>query len=170
MVNRVNTVLVANRGEIALRVIRTAREMGIATVAVYADQDRNAQYVAMADEAYLLPGDTYRDTYLNEDGLIDILHRSGADAVHPGYGFLSEVPEFADKVQKAGAVWIGPDPEALTDLGDKITARRVAKKAKVPPVPGISDPVRDIRTLLEFAHTHGYPLMLKRSSSSSCTG
>ncbi|MEE8667083.1 MAG: biotin carboxylase N-terminal domain-containing protein [Bifidobacterium mongoliense] len=170
MVNRVNTVLVANRGEIALRVIRTAREMGIATVAVYADQDRNAQYVAMADEAYLLPGDTYRDTYLNEDGLIDILHRSGADAVHPGYGFLSEVPEFADKVQKAGAVWIGPDPEALTDLGDKITARRVAKKAKVPPVPGISDPVRDIRTLLEFAHTHGYPLMLKRTDGGGGRG
>ncbi|MDN6026064.1 biotin carboxylase N-terminal domain-containing protein, partial [Bifidobacterium mongoliense] len=170
MVNRVNTVLVANRGEIALRVIRTAREMGIATVAVYADQDRNAQYVAMADEAYLLPGDSYRDTYLNEDGLIDILHRSGADAVHPGYGFLSEVPEFADKVQKAGAVWIGPDPEALTDLGDKITARRVAKKAKVPPVPGISDPVRDIRTLLEFAHTHGYPLMLKRTDGGGGRG
>ncbi|MEK0246404.1 biotin carboxylase N-terminal domain-containing protein [Bifidobacterium mongoliense] len=170
MVNRVNTVLVANRGEIALRVIRTAREMGIATVAVYADQDRNAQYVAMADGAYLLPGDTYRDTYLNEDGLIDILHRSGADAVHPGYGFLSEVPEFADKVQKAGAVWIGPDPEALTDLGDKITARRVAKKAKVPPVPGISDPVRDIRTLLEFAHTHGYPLMLKRTDGGGGRG
>ncbi|WP_033511488.1 biotin carboxylase N-terminal domain-containing protein [Bifidobacterium mongoliense] len=170
MVNRVNTVLVANRGEIALRVIRTAREMGIATVAVYADQDRNAQYVAMADGAYLLPGDTYRDTYLNEDGLIDILHRSGADAMHPGYGFLSEVPEFADKVQKAGAVWIGPDPEALTDLGDKITARRVAKKAKVPPVPGISDPVRDIRTLLEFAHTHGYPLMLKRTDGGGGRG
>lgn len=170
MVNRVNTILVANRGEIALRVIRTAREMNIATVAVYADQDRNAQYVAMADEAYLLPGDTYRDTYLNEDVLIDILRRSGADAVHPGYGFLSEVASFADKVQRAGAVWIGPNPTALRDLGDKITARRVAKHAKVPPVPGISDPVHDMRTLLEFAHTHGYPLMLKRTDGGGGRG
>jgi acetyl-CoA/propionyl-CoA carboxylase biotin carboxyl carrier protein len=170
MVKNVNTILVANRGEIALRVVRTAREMGISTVAVYAEQDRNAQYVEMADEAYLLPGDTYRDTYLNEELMIDVLRRSGADAVHPGYGFLSEVASFAQKVIDAGAIWIGPSPEALTDLGDKITARRVAKRAKVPPVPGISDPVSDIRTLLEFAHTHGYPLMMKRTDGGGGRG
>lgn len=170
MVNKVSRILVTNRGEIALRVIRTAREMGIPTVAVYAEQDRTAQYVDMADEAYLLPGDTYRDTYLNEDLLIDILHRSGADAVHPGYGFLSEVASFAQKVQGAGATWIGPDPQALIDLGDKITARRVAKRAKVPPVPGISDPVSSMRTLLEFAHTHGYPLMMKRTDGGGGRG
>lgn len=159
----VNKLLIANRGEIALRVVRTAHEMGIATVAVYAEQDRDSQYVQMADEAYLLSGDTYKDTYLNEDLLIDILRRSGADAVHPGYGFLSEVSEFAAKVIAAGAAWVGPNPKALTDLGDKITARRVAKGAGVPPVPGISEPVSDIRVLLDFAHTHGYPLMLKRT-------
>ena len=159
----VNKLLIANRGEIAMRVVRTAREMGIATVAVYSEQDRDAQYVGLADEAYLLPGDTYQDTYLNENLLIDILHRSGADAVHPGYGFLSEVPSFASKVEEAGAVWVGPHHTALTELGDKITARRVATRAKVPPVPGLSEPVKDIRTLLDFAHTHGYPIMMKRT-------
>ena len=163
MASNVNTLLIANRGEIALRVVRTAREMGIATVAVYSEQDRDAQYVELADEAYLLGGDTYKDTYLNEDLLIDIMRRSGADAVHPGYGFLSEVPGFARKVLDAGAVWVGPGPEALVELGDKISARRVAVRAKVPPVPGISDPVRDMRMVLDFAHTHGYPIMMKRT-------
>ena len=156
-------LLIANRGEIALRVVRTAQEMGISTVAVYAEQDRDSQYVQMADEAYLLPGDTYRDTYLNEDLLIDILRRSGADAVHPGYGFLSEVAGFAAKVTAAGAKWVGPAPQALTDLGDKITAKRVAKAAHVPSVPGIAEPVTDMRTLLDFAHTYGYPVMMKRT-------
>ncbi|MBT1173472.1 ATP-grasp domain-containing protein [Bifidobacterium sp. MA2] len=163
MGQNVKKLLIANRGEIALRVVRTAREMGIATVAVYAEQDRGAQYVDLADEAYLLPGDTYQDTYLNEDLLIDIVRRSGADAVHPGYGFLSEVPSFAAKVEAAGAIWVGPHHTALTELGDKITARRVAMRAKVPPVPGLSESVRDIRTLLDFAHTHGYPIMMKRT-------
>ncbi|NMM98986.1 biotin carboxylase N-terminal domain-containing protein [Bifidobacterium olomucense] len=163
MAHSVNTLLIANRGEIALRVVRTAKEMGIRTVAVYAEQDRDGRYVDMADEAYLLSGDTYKDTYLNEDLLIDILHRSGADAVHPGYGFLSEVPSFAQKVESAGAIWVGPHHTALVDLGDKITARRVALRAKVPPVPGLSEPVQDIRTLLDFAHTHGYPIMMKRT-------
>ena len=101
--------------------------------------------------------------YLNEDLLIDILHKTGADAVHPGYGFLSEVPSFAQKVEDAGAIWVGPHHTALVDLGDKITARRVALRAKVPPVPGLSEPVTDVRTLLDFAHTHGYPIMMKRT-------
>ncbi|KAA8829785.1 acetyl/propionyl/methylcrotonyl-CoA carboxylase subunit alpha [Bifidobacterium myosotis] len=163
MAHTVKKLLIANRGEIALRVVRTAKEMGIKTVAVYAEQDRDSRYVDMADEAYLLSGDTYKDTYLNEDLLIDILHRTGADAVHPGYGFLSEVPSFAQKVEEAGAVWVGPHHTALVDLGDKITARRVAMRAKVPPVPGLSEPVEDMRTLLDFAHTHGYPIMMKRT-------
>lgn len=170
MPKNVNTLLVSNRGEIALRVVRTAREMGIPTVAVYAEQDRHAQYVQMADDAYLLSGDTYKDTYLNEDLLIDILHRSGADAVHPGYGFLSEVASFAQKVIDAGATWVGPNPKALVDLGDKITARRVATFAKVPPVPGISHSISDMRLLLDFAHTHGYPLMLKRTDGGGGRG
>ncbi|MFC5221092.1 acetyl/propionyl/methylcrotonyl-CoA carboxylase subunit alpha [Bifidobacterium leontopitheci] len=170
MCNIVRKLLVANRGEIAMRVIRTAHEMGIATVAVYAEQDRSAQYVELADEAYLLPGDTYKDTYLNEDLLVDILHRSGANAVHPGYGFLSEVPDFARKVEQAGAIWVGPHPQALVDLGDKITARRVAKAAQVPPVPGVSEPVRELRTLLDFAHTYGYPVMMKRTDGGGGRG
>lgn len=170
MVTNIKKILVTNRGEIALRVIRTAQEMGIQTVAIYAASDRQAQYVEMASEAYALSGDTYRDTYLNEDAIIDILHKSGADAVHPGYGFLSEVASFAQKVIDAGAVWIGPKPEALIDLGDKITARRVATRAKVPPVPGISEPVKDIRELLTFAQTHGYPVMMKRTDGGGGRG
>ncbi|MBT1160585.1 biotin carboxylase N-terminal domain-containing protein [Bifidobacterium sp. SO1] len=170
MTGTVKKLLIANRGEIALRVVRTAREMGIATVAVYAEQDREAPYVDMADEAYLLPGDTYKDTYLNEDLLIDVLHRSGANAVHPGYGFLSEVASFAAKVIQVGAIWVGPAPEALTDLGDKITARRVATRAKVPPVPGLNESVSDIRALYDFAHTHGYPIMMKRTDGGGGRG
>lgn len=170
MAKNVNKLLVANRGEIALRVVRTAREMGIPTVAVYSEQDRHAQYVHMADEAYLLSGDTYKDTYLNEELLLGILKRSGADAVHPGYGFLSEVASFAQGVLDAGAVWVGPSPKALTDLGDKITARRVATFAKVPPVPGISQSISDMRLLFDFAHTHGYPLMLKRTDGGGGRG
>lgn len=169
MVNNVNKLLVANRGEIALRVIRTAHEMGIATVAIYAEQDRDAQYVQMADEAYLLHGDSYR-SYMDEDLIIDVLRRSGADAVHPGYGYLSEIASFADKVMKAGATWIGPSPTALTDLGDKITARRVAKRAHVPPVPGISEPVSSMRELLTFAQINGYPVMMKRTDGGGGKG
>ena len=119
-------LLFANRGEIALRVIRTAREMGIATVAIYSDQDRNAPYVDRADEAFHLPGDTYNETYLNMDRIVDICERSGADAIHPGYGFLSENSTFAQKVLDADIVWVGPRPEVLDDLGDKIIARRFA--------------------------------------------
>lgn len=169
MVKNVNKLLVANRGEIALRVIRTAHEMGIPTVAIYAEQDRDAQYVQMADEAYLLHGDSYR-SYMDEDLIIDVLHRSGADAVHPGYGYLSEIASFADKVIKAGATWIGPSPTALTDLGDKITARRVAKRAHVPPVPGLSEPVSDMRELLTFAQINGYPVMMKRTDGGGGKG
>lgn len=163
-------LLVANRGEIALRVVRTAREMGVPTVVVYAEQDRHCQYVRMADEAFLLSGDTYADTYLNEDLLIAIMRRSGANAVHPGYGFLSEVSSFARKVLAEGAVWIGPSPDALDALGDKISARQVAEKAQVPPVPGISHAIVGMRPLLDFAHTHGYPLMLKRTDGGGGRG
>lgn len=156
-------LLIANRGEIALRVVRTAQEMGISTVVVYAEQDRDSMAAQMADEAYLLSGDTYKDTYLNEDLILQIAERSGADAVHPGYGFLSEVPSFARKVIDSGLTWVGPSPEALVDLGDKISARRVAEAAKVPPVPGLSEPVTDMRELLDFANAQGYPVMLKRA-------
>ena len=159
----ISKLLVANRGEIALRVIRTAREMGIATVAVYSESDRDAPFASAADEAYRLPGDTYAETYLNESLIIDVARRSGADAIHPGYGFLSEVPSFAKAVLDAGLIWVGPKPDVLVDLGDKITARRFAERADVSPVPGISEPVTDIATLLRFCHDYGYPVMLKRT-------
>ncbi len=161
--NHMKKLLIANRGEIALRVIRTAREMGIATVAVYSESDRDSPFAQAADEAYRLPGDTYAETYLNGDLIIDVARRAKADAIHPGYGFLSEVPQFAQAVLDAGLTWVGPRPGVLVDLGDKITARRFAERADVPPVPGISEPVTEIGTLLRFAHDYGYPVMLKRT-------
>ena len=118
------------------------------------------QYVQMADDAYLLSGDTYKDTYLNEDLLIDILQRSGADAVHPGYGFLSEVASFAQKVIDAGAAWVGPI-QTLSSIRRQDHRPSRGGLAKVPPVPGISQSISDVRLLLDFAHTHGYPLMLE---------
>lgn len=163
-------LLVANRGEIALRVVRTAAEMGHATVAVFSDADRNAPYVAQADEAYHLPGSTAAETYLNQDLLLEIMERSGANAVHPGYGFLSENSEFAARVQQAGHIWVGPDPQVLDGLGDKITACQTARNAGVPPVPGISEPVSELEPLLEFAHTHQYPVMMKRSDGGGGRG
>lgn len=163
-------VLIANRGEIALRVVRTAREMGIKTVAVYMEPDRDALFARLADEAYLLPGETYNETYLNEDLLIEIARRAGADAIHPGYGFLSEISSFARKVSDADLIWIGPKPEVLDELGDKITARRFAQRSKVPPVPGISDPVSDIQPLLDFSHQYGYPIMMKRTDGGGGRG
>lgn len=163
-------LLVANRGEIALRVVRTAAEMGHSTVAVFSDADRNAPYVAQADEAYHLPGATAAETYLNQDLLLGIMERSGANAVHPGYGFLSENSEFAARVQQAGHIWVGPDPQVLDGLGDKITACQTARNAGVPPVPGISEPVSELEPLLEFAHTHQYPVMMKRSDGGGGRG
>lgn len=163
-------LLIANRGEIALRVVRTAQEMGVATVAVYADQDRDAPYAQMADEAYLLPGDTNIQTYLNEDLIVSIAKRAGADALHPGYGFLSEFSSFASKVKAAGITWVGPDPSVLDELGDKITACKVAERARVPVVPGLSEPVSDMRALLDFADDNGYPVMMKKADGGGGRG
>ena len=167
MGNIVKKILVANRGEIALRVVRTAREMGISTVAVYSEQDRNAQYVQLADESYLLSGDTYASTYLNEDLLIDILHRVPVRTrCTPATDSSPKCRASPARSHKAVRDLGRPEhPKALIDLGDKISARRVAKsRAKVPPVPGIS-PSRcaSVRTLLDFAHTYGYPVMMKRT-------
>ena len=163
-------LLIANRGEIALRVVRTAHEMGIATVAVYADQDRDAQYVQMADEAYVLPGETNQRTYLNEGLIVEVARRAGADALHPGYGFLSERPGMARKVRQAGITWVGPDPRVLELLGDKIAACRVAGQAHVPVIPGLSEPVGDTRRLLRFAHDVGYPVLMKREDGGGGRG
>jgi acetyl-CoA/propionyl-CoA carboxylase biotin carboxyl carrier protein len=154
-------VLVANRGEIAVRVIRACRDAGLASVAVYADPDRNAPFARQADEAFALDGSTPGDTYLAVDKLLDVAKRAGADSVHPGYGFLSENAEFAQAVIDAGLVWIGPDPQAIRDLGDKVTARHIATRAGAPLVPGTSEPVPGPAEVIAFADEHGLPVAIK---------
>jgi acetyl-CoA/propionyl-CoA carboxylase biotin carboxyl carrier protein len=154
-------VLVANRGEIAVRVIRACRDAGLASVAVYADPDRDAPFARMADEAFALGGSTPGESYLVIDKLLDVAKRAGADAVHPGYGFLSENADFAQAVLDAGLVWIGPSPQAIRDLGDKVTARHIAMRAGAPLVPGTKDPVSGPDEIVAFAQEHGLPVAIK---------
>jgi acetyl-CoA/propionyl-CoA carboxylase, biotin carboxylase, biotin carboxyl carrier protein len=154
-------VLIANRGEIAVRVIRACRDAGLQSVAVYADSDRDALHVKLADEAYALEGDTAADTYLRIDKLIDVAKRAEADAVHPGYGFLSENADFAQAVMDAGVTWIGPTPQAIRDLGDKVTARHIAASVGAPLVPGTAEPVADADEIIAFAQQHGLPIAIK---------
>ncbi|MFI9818253.1 acetyl/propionyl/methylcrotonyl-CoA carboxylase subunit alpha [Saccharothrix variisporea] len=154
-------VLVANRGEIAVRVIRACQDAGLASVAVYADPDRDAPFVRLADEAFALGGSTPGDSYLSVDKLLDVAKRSGADSVHPGYGFLSENADFAQAVLDAGLIWIGPTPQAIRDLGDKVTARHIAMRAGAPLVPGTKDPVSGPDEVVAFAKEHGLPVAIK---------
>jgi acetyl-CoA/propionyl-CoA carboxylase biotin carboxyl carrier protein len=157
----VRKVLIANRGEIAVRVIRACRDAGLGSVAGYADSDRDAPHARLADEAYALGGDTATDTYLRIDKLIDVARKAGADAVHPGYGFLAENAEFAEAVAQAGMTWIGPTPQAIRDLGDKVTARHIAQRAGAPLVAGTPDPVSGPDEVVAFAEQHGLPIAIK---------
>ena len=154
-------LLIANRGEIAVRIIRAAADAGIQTVAVYADGDRNAQHVKLADEAYNLAGETAAETYLVIDKLISVAKRSGANAVHPGYGFLSENADFAQAVINAGLIWIGPPPAAISSLGDKVSARKIAESVGAPLAPGTIEPVQTVAEVEEFVAKHGLPVAIK---------
>src|SRR5690349_20632408 len=154
-------VLVANRGDIAVRVIRACQDAGLASVAVYADSDRDGLPARLADEAYALGGETAAETYLQIDKLLDVAARSGANAVHPGYGFLSENAEFAQAVLDAGRTWVGPTPQAIRDLGDKVTARHIAQRAGAPLVAGTPEPVTDADEIIAFAREHGLPVAIK---------
>ncbi|WIX79757.1 acetyl/propionyl/methylcrotonyl-CoA carboxylase subunit alpha [Amycolatopsis carbonis] len=157
----VTKILVANRGEIAVRVIRAAKDAGLESVAVYADPDRDAPHVRLADEAFSLGGTTAAESYLSIDKLLDVAKRSGADSVHPGYGFLSENADFAQAVLDAGLTWIGPSPQSIRDLGDKVTARHIATRAGAPLVPGTKEPVKNADEIVAFADEHGLPVAIK---------
>src|SRR5947199_1033223 len=157
----VRKVLIANRGEIAVRVARACRDAGIASVAVYAEPDRDALHVRAADEAFALGGDTPATSYLDITKVLKAAADSGADAVHPGYGFLSENADFAQAVLDAGLTWIGPPPQAIRDLGDKVKARHIAEQVGAPMAAGTSDPVAGVDEVLAFADEHGLPVASK---------
>ena len=163
-------VLVANRGEIAVRIIRGLREMGVVSVAVYSDADREAFHVRLADEAYHIGAAPATESYLNVEKLIEVANRSGAEAVHPGYGFLAESAVFARAVGEAGLVWIGPHPEAIQAMGSKVKSRRIMSEAGVPTIPGTEDSIGSADEVRVFARKYGYPVAVKASAGGGGKG
>jgi len=166
----IKKVLVANRGEIAVRVMRTCREMGIVSVAIYSDADRNSMHVRYADEAYHIGPSPSNESYLNIDKIIKTAKKSKADAIHPGYGFLSENAEFSDRCKKEGIIFIGPSSYSISNMGDKITARRTITKAGVPVVPGTTDPLKSAKEALKVISDIGLPVMIKASAGGGGKG
>jgi acetyl-CoA/propionyl-CoA carboxylase, biotin carboxylase, biotin carboxyl carrier protein len=163
-------IMIANRGEIAVRVARTCRDLDVSTIAIYSDADAGARHTRVCDQAVRLPGTASSDTYLNISAVVETAASAGAEAIHPGYGFLSENAVFAEAVIAAGLAWIGPPPEVLRVAGDKIAARRSAESAGVPVVPGLLDPVADPGSVLEFASQHGYPVAVKAAAGGGGRG
>jgi acetyl-CoA/propionyl-CoA carboxylase biotin carboxyl carrier protein len=158
---KISSVLIANRGEIAVRVARACRDHGVKSIAIYSDEDRNSLHVATADEAFALYGLSAAETYLDQSKILAIAKESGADAIHPGYGFLSENAQFAERVIEAGLIWIGPPPAAIRELGDKVSARKIAAKVGAPLVAGTADPVDSPDEVIAFAKEHGLPVAIK---------
>ncbi|MEJ2752658.1 MAG: biotin carboxylase N-terminal domain-containing protein, partial [Chloroflexota bacterium] len=166
---RFSKVLIANRGEIAMRILRACHELGLSTVAVYSDADRNAPHVRFADEAYHIGPAAARESYLAIEKIIETAHRSGADAIHPGYGFLAENAEFARACYEAGIVFVGPSPRAIEVMGDKLTARSTVSKAGVPVVPG-TEPGMSDQDMMAEAPNVGFPLLVKASAGGGGKG
>nr|MBA3350076.1 carbamoyl phosphate synthase [Actinomycetota bacterium] len=163
-------VLIANRGEIAVRIARTCRELGVRAIAVYSDPDSGARHVACADEAVHLPGRAPADTYLDAAAIVSAAHAAGAEAVHPGYGFLAEDADFARAVNASGLAWVGPPPEAMELVADKLSARRLARDAGVPSVPGMLDPALSSEDVAAFGAEHGYPVAVKAAGGGGGRG
>lgn len=165
-----NKILVANRGEIALRVMRSAKEMGIKTVAVFSEADRNALFVKYADEAVCIGPPPSNQSYLKGDVILEVCKKLQVDGIHPGYGFLSENADFARKVKEAGITFIGPSPEAMDMMGDKLSAKAAAKKFNVPMVPGSEGAIKDLEEAVKVALETGFPLLIKASAGGGGKG